>query len=751
MSAARRIRFVLAGVAGLAAIVAVLHLTRGGAPATTLPPGASARRYVDTSGFSLVGKLITPWDERASLEDVAAIWDRVGFRLIDSLKLDRPPPAGQTSEDRISGQILRAAFLLYEGDVAGAGAVLAALRANVEPDPALAREWLPTIAYVQGVTALRRGENDNCVDCRGASACILPIAPSAVHGNQAGSREAVRHFTEILEAQARDGLPDDLEVRWLLNLACMTLGEWPDGVDPRFRLPLEKFLAGEEPFVRFDDISDLVGLDRMSEAGGAILEDLDGDGLLDVVVSTMEPMDHLSIYLNRGDGTFEDRTEAGGVRGQLGGLYCVQTDFDNDGRPDIYVARGGWLAGPLRQSLLRNRGDFTFEDVTVGAGLGEAVDSHSVAWGDYDNDGFLDLFVCCEQTANLLYRNRGDGTFEERATLAGVAGGDRMVKGAVWIDYDNDDWPDLFVNILAGRSRLYHNERDGTFREVTRAMQIDGPQAGFACWAFDFDNDGWLDIFATSYDRSTADVVKGLIGMPHDRERCRLYRNLEGRGFKDMAKEAGLDGVYETMGCNFGDLDGDGFLDIYLGTGEPEIGTIIPNRMFRNMGGTRFADVTARSGTGHLQKGHGVSCGDWDRDGDLDMLVELGGAVPVDRYHNVLFQNPGAGNGWITLKLVGAKTNRAAIGARIRVVTEGERPLTIHRHVTTGGSFGANPLEQTIGLGDARRIARLEIRWPTSGTTQVFRDVPIGQMIEIKEFADSWRRIDVPRLTPPSR
>jgi hypothetical protein len=427
----------------------------------------------------------------------------------------------------------------------------------------------------------------------------------------------------------------------------------------------------------------------------------------------------------------------------------VQTDYDNDGRPDIWVARGAWLTCPMRQSLLRNRGDGTFEDVTERAGLGEPVNSNSATWADYDNDGFLDVFVCCEQQPNRLYRSRGDGTFEERASLAGVAGGDPMVKGATWVDYDNDGWPDLFVNILHGRARLYHNERNGSFREVTRSMRIDGPGNGFSCWSFDFDNDGWLDIFATSYDRSAADVVRGLLGMPHERETCRLYRNLGGRGFLDVAKEAKLDAVYATMGSNFGDFDGDGFLDIYLGTGEPEIATLVPNRMFQNVEGRMFEDVTAASGTGHLQKGHGVSCGDWDRDGDVDLLVELGGAVPGDRYHNVLFQNPGTGNGWITLKLVGVKTNRAAIGARIRIVTEGERPQTIHRHVTTGSSFGANPLEQTIGLGEARRIATLEVRWPTSGTTQVFKDVPIGQMIEITEFADSWRRIDAPRIAPP--
>ena len=270
-------------------------------------------------------------------------------------------------------------------------------------------------------------------------------------------------------------------------------------------------------------------------------------------------------------------------------------------------------------------------------------------------------------------------------------------------------------------------------------MGIDGPYKGFSCWAWDYDNDGWLDIFATCYDRSPADVVKGLLGQPHGRYSNRLFRNVEGKGFDNVTKEAGLDMVFETMGSNYGDFDNDGFLDMYLGTGEPNLATLIPNRMFKNVGGKRFAEISASTGTGHLQKGHGVACGDWDRDGDIDLFVETGGATNGDKYHNVLFQNPGQGNHWLTVKLVGEKTNRAAIGARIKLVTAGENPLTIHRHVSSGSSFGANALQQTIGLAKAQRVALLEVRWPTSGTTQVFRDVAADQSIEVTEFADSYR------------
>jgi hypothetical protein len=199
---------------------------------------------------------------------------------------------------------------------------------------------------------------------------------------------------------------------------------------------------------------------------------------------------------------------------------------------------------------------------------------------------------------------------------------------------------------------------------------------------------------------------------------------------------------FAAMGSNFADFDNDGFLDFYLGTGEPDLGTLIPNRMFRNVAGRRFSEITATSGTGNLQKGHGVSCGDYDRDGDLDLFVEMGGAVPGDRYHNILFRNPGQKNHRLTVKLVGRKTNRAAIGARIKVVTAGPDPLTMHRHVSSGSSWGANPLEQHIGLAQARKVALLEIHWPTSGTTQVFRDIDADQAIEVTESEKDYRKLD---------
>jgi len=377
------------------------------------------------------------------------------------------------------------------------------------------------------------------------------------------------------------------------------------------------------------------------------------------------------------------------------------------------------------------------------------VNSISAQWADFDNDGFLDLFICCENQPNRLYHNNGDGTFADVAGEAGVDARGGGWKGVAWIDYDGDRYPDLFLNRLTGTARLYHNNRNGTFTDATEAAGIAGPESGFSCWAFDYDNDGRPDLFATSYNRTLADVVKGLIGEPHERHPNKLYRNLDGKTFRDVTKDVGLDMVFATMGSNYGDFDNDGFLDFYLGTGDPHISMLVPNRMFRNLGGKRFADITGSSGTGHLQKGHGVACGDWRRAGTTDLVIEMGGAVNGDRYHNILFANPGQGNNWLNVKLVGKRTNRSAIGARIKIVTAGNSPLTTYRWVSSGSSFGANPLEQAIGLGKADRIALLEVYWPTSGTTQTFRDLAINQFIEVTEFATDFGKRDFKPIAIP--
>lgn len=190
------------------------------------------------------------------------------------------------------------------------------------------------------------------------------------------------------------------------------------------------------------------------------------------------------------------------------------------------------------------------------------------------------------------------------------------------------------------------------------------------------------------------------------------------------------------MGCNFGDIDHDGFLDFYLGTGDTLYESLMPNQMYHNRQGEGFANITTAAGLGHLQKGHGVAFADFDQDGDQDLFVELGGAFPGDGFANALFENPGNGNHWITIRLIGNQSNRSAIGARIRIEIESEDTQpgrSIFRWVNSGGSFGANPLRQQIGLGNAKKIRELEIYWPATDSTQRFYDIPIDQSIVVTE------------------
>ncbi len=209
---------------------------------------------------------------------------------------------------------------------------------------------------------MRRGEDENCIECRGEGSCIFPIARSAKHVNPAGARLAVKHFTEYLGRH-----PDDPGVRWLLNIASMTLGEHPEQVPARWRIGVEPFQS-EFDIGRFRDIAHLVGVNRFNMAGGAIMEDFDNDGRLDLFVTAWDPAMPAALYRNKGDGSFEERTEPAGLSQQLGGYYCVQTDYNNDGHMDVFILRGAWLKTPMRPSLLRNNGDGTFTDVTRAGG-----------------------------------------------------------------------------------------------------------------------------------------------------------------------------------------------------------------------------------------------------------------------------------------------------------------------------------------------------------------------------------------------
>jgi hypothetical protein len=598
---------------------------------------------------------------------------------------------------------------------------------------------------ILGVAQMRRGELENCAHNRNTQNCIFPLSRAAQHGRAEGSTKAIEYFKKHLAQR-----PDNLEVRWLLNLAYMTLGKYPQAVPTPYLITPSAF-ASKDRIGRFVDVAASLGIDPVGGAGGAIMDDFDNDGLLDIVISTVSACDSLRYFHNDG-GSFSDWTERANLADQLGGINCVQTDYNNDGRLDIFVMRGGWEF-PMRNSLLRNNGDGTFTDVTRASGLASGEHrTHSAAWADYDNDGWLDVFVGHEETPSQLFRNLGDGTFEDVTRKADV-GRVAFTKGAAWGDYDNDGHSDLYVSNYGEENFLYHNRGDGTFEEVGKRLSVEKPIMSFPTWFFDYDNDGWLDLFVASFAPSVTEVARGFLGLAPQAETMKLYHNDGKGGFQDVTNEVGLNRVVPTMGANFGDLDNDGFLDFYLGTGAPSYAALMPNFAFRNQAGKKFADVTAATGTGHLQKGHGVAFGDIDNDGDEDLYANIGGFLPGDHYNKVLFANPGGLNNWISIKLTGAKSNRAAIGAKIKLTLTGPngRKSLRYREVTGGGSFGASSLQQEIGLGRARQIDEMEIWWPAGGSRQVFRNVKVNQFIEIKESEDNYRARSIRSFALPHR
>jgi hypothetical protein len=738
-------------------------------------PGTNARVFIDSFAFdnavfSATARHQAEVRDQASLDEYRrAIAGRV-TRAKEALaaKDGRLALDPNPTPDAVLGAIglchEHAFVALYAGDHDEAakwlGRGLEIAREHQAPD-----ELRAHFTALLGVNALRRGEQDNCIGCVGPSSCIFPLAKEAVHLRPAGSREAVKWFSAYLQEW-----PGDLRVRWLLNIAHMTLGEYPQGVPPRDLIPVAPFRSKKD-VGRFENVATRVGLVARGPdlAGGCLFDDFNGDGRPDVFTTTFDVNHGASLYINKGDGTFEDRSVAGGLDDQVYCLNASKADYDNDGDLDVLMLRGAWEK-PARMSLLRNRGDGTFEDVTVASGLGEPIASESGVWGDYDDDGRLDLFVCGEYLPPLatdpdqpagppdprnrcrLYHNQGDGTFVDVAAKAGVIN-ESWAKGAAWGDYDDDGRIDLFVSNMGAPPRLYHNEGDGTFVDMAPSLGLEGPPKGFSCMFWDYDDDGRQDLFVNNWGGCLAEVVGDFMGLPIVSENhAHLYRNLGKDGFREMSREAGLARPMPVMSVNAGDLDNDGDLDIHLGTGWMSLTGLVPDMTYLNEKGG-FEDVTESSGTGHLQKGHGVSFADWDDDGDLDFFVVLGGGYPGDRGYNALFQNPGQKGRWLKVRLIGTKTNRSAIGAKLRVVLKAADGSTrsIHRVIGNNGSFGGNSLVEFVGLGDAAVVDSLTVSWPTSKTVQTFKQIAADQSLEITEGADAPKVLPRRPLTIPTR
>ncbi len=491
-------------------------------------------------------------------------------------------------------------------------------------------------------------------------------------------------------------------------------------------------------------------------AGCAFL-DYDDDGWQDILlVNGMDWPGHtrqrstLHLYRNNGNGTFSNVTRRAGLDIELYGMGVAVGDWNNDGFPDLLITAVG------QNRLFRNTGKGTFVDVTRASGLGgRSGFSTSALWFDFDRDGLLDLFVCnyvkwsaehdvfcsldgkqksyCTPEAYRgdtcwLFRNRGNGTFEDVTATSGIFDTSSKSLGVAMLDHDQDGWPDLFIANDTQPNKLYRNQRNGTFRDVALeagvAFSADGKaRAGMGVDAADFDRSGRASLAVTNFDNE-------MIG---------LYQATARGLYQDVAMKAGVGAPSRNtlgFGCVFADMDLDGALDLVVANGHIDatvrnirgnVGYAQPPQLFLNQGGRTFRDVAPAAGSGFAQPrvGRGLAYGDFDRDGDLDLLVTTNNG-PALLFRNDLL----AGHRSIRIALVGTKSNRDAVGATVQAFYGGELQTRV---VKTGSSYlSQSELPVTFGLGRRDRVDRVVVTWP-SGRTDEFKNVTAGRRYQCVE------------------
>jgi len=502
---------------------------------------------------------------------------------------------------------------------------------------------------------------------------------------------------------------------------------------------------------------------------GVAFYDYDNDGWLDIFLvngtrlegfpSGSEPTSHL--FRNNRDGTFTDVTLKAGVAHTGWGQGCCVGDYDNDGWDDLFVTYFG------KNVLYHNNGDGTFTDVSQKAGVagnGKRWNT-GCAFVDYDRDGKLDLFVanyidmdlatapvpescpCLYKSVmvacgppglqggkNILYHNNGDGTFTDVSDASGILNANGTYGlGVLTADFDNDGWPDIYVADDSTASALYHNKRNGKFEDIAIeagcALSPDGkPQAGMGVSAADYDMDGNLDIVKTNFAGDTPS----------------LYQNQGGATFEDATFTAGLGAHTQFLGwgCGFFDMDNDGWPDILICNGHvyPEVeqlkteaGYAQRKLVYQNLRNGHFADISMQVGPGISEPStsRGAAFGDFDNDGDVDIVVNT-----VNDFPQLLRCDSKLGNNWIKVRTIGTKSNRSGIGARLTCVSKIPGESKPHQQIdevrSGGGYFSQNDLRVHFGLGKAEKVDSLEIRWP-SGQVDTLKDIKANQVIYVKE------------------
>ncbi len=553
--------------------------------------------------------------------------------------------------------------------------------------------------------------------------------------------------------------------RWILSLILLfSVGFWGCSTDK----PVDKIPKPSAPItITFTDVTaeaginfihsegDIIELVSQTTSPGGAFADYDNDGDLDIYITNGSTLPNV-LYRNNGDGTFTDVAHAAGVDHKGFAMGCSFGDYDDDGDLDLYVTN---YYEP--NTFFRNNGDGTFTDVTRETRTGDTRWGISSPFADYDNDGDLDLYVInyirfhpslapeefklvqrpeenmllapepYDPEGNVLYRNNGDGTFTDVTDEGGVADREGKGLGATFGDYDNDGDLDLYLGNDITRNKLYQNNGDGTFTDVSFLEGIDDPRSGMGADWGDYDNDGDLDLILGYFKHQKNALFKNNLpsNIPSTIE---VMAN-----FDDVSLAAGFgepSTMMVTWGMGFLDYDNDGYLDIFAANGHIKSDDVdltvcigFPDFLFHNNGDGTFMNVSNNTGA-YFHKaysGRGTAFGDYDNDGDLDILV-LNNNEPA-----ILLRNDGGNqNNWLHIKLVGTKSNRDGIGARVTLTAGG---LTQIREVVAGSSvMSQSSLEVEFGLGNNTKAERIHIRWP-SGIVQTLKDVPANQLITVIE------------------
>jgi len=543
---------------------------------------------------------------------------------------------------------------------------------------------------------------------------------------------------------------------------------------------IELVNATTESGLEFDHHQTGMMLTAINEVigSGSCTADYDGDGYLDIYAVNgsgfarfygkrwfwSEPPKN-ALYRNLGNGQFKEVASSVGVDDTGFGMGCTFADYDNDGHADLYVTNYG------KNILYHNNGDGTFKDVTDQANVGNKKWGTSSAWADYDRDGDLDLYVVnyivfdkrmrpgepnsafkavkplmmnsglFDGERNVLYRNNGNGTFTDVTDAAGVANSPGKGMGVVFFDYDNDQDSDIYITNDKSRNILYRNNGDGTFTDVGGHLGVDSPSSGMGVTVGDYDNDGDMDIFST-YPQSETNIL-----YKNDFKSPPLPKGDLG-GFKDVSVDAGLGeevGVgYFGWATEFVDMNNDGYLDLFVANGHgmmdfdnPQVTIGQRNQIFKNNQDGSFSDVSEQVGQGlsALRSSRGASIGDFDNDGDLDIfIVNNNGQAEFLKTLNK------TDNHWVNIKLNGTKSNRDAVGARVKLITEDSTQI---REVRSGsGYLSQMDTRLHFGLAESSKVDTLEIIWP-SGEVQQFKDLKSdcfmvitegSAAIEVREF-----------------